>query len=207
MNQVRSWIVLIGAAPEAAQVLAKTLQRVGYMYSWFSSPASFLASDYRFHPYCVVVDIDSEQLHQGLASIQCLVNAPWRWPTVVLNARGALPAAITMLQFQNFVFIQEAYSHSALLDAIRRSECFKPYRMPTGAVSTPTKLTHALSKLTPRELMITGEMLHGRSSKEIATKYAISDKTVEMHRSRVLQKMHVTSTLELMWLYLNNSAN
>lgn len=205
MKQARTWIVLIGATPEIALALGDSLKAAGYGYSWFSSTAAFLASDYQVHPRCVVVDVDPDQLDLGMNQVQELVNAPWRWPTVVIHSRGELPQAIGMMRLENFVFLQGPFTEAALLDAIRYCKRFKPHRAANG-VATTAKLTQGLSELTPRELVVASEMLHGHSSKVIARHHAISEKTVELYRSRVLEKMHVRSTIELLRLYLNAGA-
>lgn len=206
MKQARTWIVLIGSTPEQAQALGEALRAAGYTYTWYQNAASFLRSHLEEHPRCIIVDFDCEQLQLGMASVEDLVNASWRWPLVVLNSRGELPTPIKMIRLQNIIFLDEPYSPPALLRAISHTSRFKPYRCMTGGVTSIIKLTRSLSRLTPREMVIAGEMLCGHSSKQIARRYDLSAKTVELHRSRVLQKMHVNTTTEFLWMYLSNSA-
>ncbi len=204
MKQARTWIALIGSTPEIAQALGKTLQVEGYTCTWFRDTSSFLATSLEQHPRSVVVDFDCEQLQQGFTMLEDLVTAAWRWPLVVVNCRGELPIPVRMLRLHNVIFVNEPYSHAALLRAIFYSGRFKPYRIANG-YTTALSLIRALSCLTPREMAIAGEMLHGHSIKEIARSYDLSSKTVEIHRSRVLQKMHAQSTPELLWRYLNEA--
>ncbi len=204
MKQARTWIALIGSTPEIAQALGEALQVEGYACTWFRDTSSFLATHIEQHPRCVVVDFDCEDLQQGLTMLQDLVTAIWRWPIVVVNCRGELPTPVRMLRLHNVLFVDKPYSHAVLLRAISYSRRFKPYRI-TNGYTTALGLIRALSCLTPREMVIAGEMLHGHSIKEIARSYDLSSKTVEIHRSRVLQKMRAQSTPELLWRYLNEA--
>jgi len=205
MKQARTWITLIGSTPEVSQALGEALREAGYTYTWFREVDTFLGVSLEEHPRCIVVDFDCEQRQQSMAMLEKLANAHWRWPVVVVNSRGCLPAAIKMIRTQNFLFLDEHYSHEALLDAVHDSARFRPYRMANG-VRPVLKLIRSLSRLTPREMVIAGEMLAGHSSKQIARCYDISEKTVELHRSRVLQKMNAHSTTELLWMYLETGA-
>jgi len=201
MKQTRTWIALIGSTPEIAQALVAALQLSGYTCIWFRDAPSFLALPLQEHPRCIVVDFDREQLQGGMATIEGLVRASWRWPLVVVNSRGDLPAPVKLIRMQNILFLDRAYTHDALLEAIRRTNRFKPYRMASTAIPA-LRLIRAVAKLTPREMAIAEEMLYGHSSKQIARRYHISEKTVEHHRSRVLQKMGVNSTVEYLLAYL-----
>lgn len=202
MKQARTWIVFIGADSEAAIELEAVLESAGFTSSWFSNVDYFLAADYQAHPRCVILDIDPECLRHGMASIERLMQAPWRWPTIVLNARGDLPVILKAMRISHFEFLQQNYDIEALLDAVHHIKRLKPYQKKSNSECNPTKLAQNFIKLSPREIEIAGEMIYGHSTKCISSKYEISEKTVELHRTRVLQKMNVRSTGELVRMYL-----
>ncbi|MCS3904089.1 two-component system response regulator FixJ [Methylohalomonas lacus] len=204
MKQARSWIVLIGSTPEIALAVGEALQGARFTFSWFPDTGSFQATSLEQHPRCVLVDFDCEQLQHSFSMLEDLLKATWRWPSVVINFRGELPLPVQMLRLYNFIFLDEPYSHKVLLRAIRYTRRFKPYRT-ANDVSTALHLIRELSRLTPREMVIAGEMLHGYSTKEIARSFDLSSKTVEIHRSRVLQKLRSQSTTKLLWRYLEEA--
>lgn len=203
----RPGIVLIGSASEISHTLGEPLQASGYRVARFLNAASFFAAGSRFYPQCIVVDIDPKHLTPGLISMECLIEGPWRYPTVVLNARSELPPAIGRMLLRNFVFLQRPVTPQVLLEAVRHCAHMRPYRRINGVPSTLNQLIRGLASLTARELTIAGDMLAGRSCKAIASQYDISPKTVEQHRSHILCKLGVGSAFELLGLYWHSAGS
>jgi RNA polymerase sigma factor (sigma-70 family) len=92
-------------------------------------------------------------------------------------------------------FIEKPFSNDVLLDCIRKAIDIDEERRRIQAARSRV-LAH-IQRLSPREREVMQMMVAGTSTKEIAYDLGISDKTVEVHRSHIMKKMHVSSVVEL----------
>ncbi len=147
-------------------------------------------------PACLLLDIRMPGT-SGLALFEELAQRGLceALPVMFLTGHGDVPTAVAALKRGAFDFVEKPFSNNGLVDrveqALRASESVIRARMQQAA------LQYRLRELTERERQILGLIARGDSNKQIARALDISVRTVEVHRSRVFDKMGVRSAVEL----------
>jgi two-component system response regulator DctR len=116
-------------------------------------------------------------------------------PVIFLTGHGDVPTAVAAVKRGAFDFVEKPFSDNALVDrierALERSRSALSQRDAAGTVA------RHLAELTEREREVMRLVVEGRPNKLIADALNISVRTVEVHRARVFDKMHVKSAVEL----------
>jgi two-component system response regulator DctR len=116
-------------------------------------------------------------------------------PVIFLTGHGDVPTAVAAVKRGAFDFVEKPFSDNALVDrieqALQRSEAAIRARLGRESVKK------RLAELTERERDVMRLVIEGRPNKLIADALDISVRTVEVHRSRVFEKMDVRSAVEL----------
>ncbi|HTY99489.1 MAG TPA: response regulator [Rhodocyclaceae bacterium] len=168
--------------------------------SWPSAEA-FLA-DYRPEMRgCIVLDIrmpamSGPELFDRLTAMGC------RMPTIFLTGHGDVPQAVQALKKGAFDFVEKPCNDNDLADRIVAALRLDAVRQPPLPVAAEVETR--LQALTPREREVMDRILAGKYNKVIASELNISMRTVEVHRSRVFDKMGVKSAVELARLLAGN---
>lgn len=119
-------------------------------------------------------------------------------PTILLTGHGDVPAAVKALKAGAIDFIEKPASEEALLDALHEAQAVlrnAPRRsVPKAEVDT------RLKRLTAREREVLDHLVLGRINKEIAETLGISQRTVEIHRARVREKMQARGISDLIMM-------
>lgn len=170
---------------------------VGLPARTFRSALDFLDRFDPAEPGCLVVDV--RMAHMSGIALQARLNEIGaRIPIVFISGHGDIATAVTAVKEGAVDFVQKPYHEQQLLDAInealRRDSAL---RAPTGNADG---LAERLATLTAREREVMDLALKGLPSKTIARELAISYRTVEHHRSRLLEKLGVGSMNELLRL-------
>ena len=147
-------------------------------------------------PCCLLLDVRMPGM-SGLALFDLLLERGLvqLMPVIFLTGHADVPTAVDMVKRGAFDFCEKPFSDNALVDrveeALRRSAEVLAAERQKGA------LLHRLQELTDRERDVMRLVAKGLPNKLIADQLAISVRTVEVHRSRVFDKMEVKSAVEL----------
>lgn len=170
---------------------------VGLAAETFGSALEFLAAFDAARAGCLVVDVRMAHM-SGLTLKAKLDELGSRMPIVFISGHGDIAMAVKAIKGGAVDFVQKPYHEQQLLDAInealRQDAALRAPTDPAGA------LAPRLATLTAREREVMSLALKGLPSKSIARELAISHRTVEQHRSRLLEKLGVTSISELLRL-------
>ena len=200
------------------------LEALGYAVRAFGSPAHFLA-DPALPPsdasdVCLLLDVRMPGL-SGLQVHDALLARGIGWPVVYMTGHGDVPLAVEAMQKGACSFLEKPFQDAVLertLDmAFEHAARERSARATVVATSPPTKPVAAtggntlattagidpefarmLDSLSPRERQVLDLVVAGLLNKTIADRLGISIKTVELHRSRVMQKMGARSFADLM---------
>jgi FixJ family two-component response regulator len=134
----------------------------------------------------------------GLELQKQLCNSGRRIPVILITAYGDIPSAVEAVQLGAVTFLEKPVGGEQLLDWIRTA--LEKDGQTRKTLESRLKLEERLSRLTPREYEVYEFMVKGLSSKKIAANMQLSHKTVESHRSHILQKMEVGSVSQLIHL-------
>lgn len=172
--------------------VAWLLQSRGVASRSWPSAESFLA-DYECHMRgCLVLDIRMQSM-SGLELFDRLVAAGCRLPTIFLTGHGDVPLAVAAIKKGAFDFIEKPFNDNELADkviAALEQDRVQP-------VTSGPSLEQRLERLTVREREVMTRILDGKYNKVIAAELNIAMRTVEVHRSRIFEKMEVKSAVEL----------
>ena len=172
---------------------------VGLAAETYSSAIDFLTDFDGARPGCLVLDVRMARM-SGLALQERLLAIGARIPIVFISGHGDISMAVKTVKDGAVDFVQKPYREQQLLDAInealRRDACMREPSTPERG----TLLDKQIAALTTREREVMRLALKGLPSKVIAKDLDISYRTVEQHRSRLLEKLGVSSITELMRL-------
>jgi two-component system response regulator DctR len=176
---------------------------VGLPVRTFRSALEFLEGFDPAQPGCLVVDVRMAHM-SGVALQARLKEMGAGIPIVFISGHGDIAMAVNAIKEGAVDFVQKPYREQQLLDAIneglRRDSALRlPEQRSNG-------LEERLAILTTREREVMDLALKGHSSKTIAKALSISPRTVEQHRSRLLEKLGVGSMNELLRLTLNRAS-
>lgn len=191
-------IYIIDDNPAIRDSLSLMLELEGYSVKTFPNAIDFLAICPPNHPCCAIVDIRMSDMN-GLQLQQALTERGVLIPIIFLTGYGDIPMSVRAIKAGAFDFLTKPITQEKLLirvrDALRVSERyfaeFEQRQAIQGRIAT----------LTSREREIMTLVIAGQANKEIARLLNISPRTVEIHRSRLMEKMGVTSVLELVTNY------
>jgi RNA polymerase sigma factor (sigma-70 family) len=179
------------------RALGRLLRSVGYSFESFPSARAFLSRSPRVGPSCVILDYRMPGLN-GLELQGALAAAGRDESIIFITGHGDIPTCANAMKAGAIDFLPKPFRDEDLLDAIalslRRSESL--WRQHTERIKTQT----LIDQLTPREREVMELVVAGKLNKQIAAELGASEKTIKVHRGRVMQKMQVFSVAELVRL-------
>jgi two-component system response regulator FixJ len=121
-------------------------------------------------------------------------------PIIFVTGHGDVPMAVEAMQKGAFDFIQKPFRDQELLDRV--SEAMKTDREIRSAREERAGVAKRIEKLTKREREVLDLVVTGKPNKIIAYELGVSQRTVEIHRARVMEKMEAKSLAGLVRMHL-----
>lgn len=176
------------------------LRSAGLESRTFASANEFLGSYDPAQPGCLVLDVRMPGM-TGLELQQQLNLRGAIVPVIFITGHGDIPMAVEAMQHGAHEFLQKAFRDQDLIDRIQR------------ALAKDTKARSALDEhetirarpetLTPREAEVLALMAQGKPNKVMAHELGVSQRTVEIHRARVMEKSGATSLAQLVRMVMD----
>jgi len=179
--------------------LKRLLRSAGYTVRTFATPAEFLEGDHGdpVQPRCVVADV----MMPGFTGIELQEELSHRGsplPLIFITGHGDIPIGVKAMRDGAVDFLEKPFDAEELLGAVDRA--MLRYIEETGRREDAASARKALLTLTPREHEVMRFVISGLLNKQIARRMDIAEKTVKVHRGRVMQKTGVVSVAELVRL-------
>jgi len=177
------------------RALSRLLKSRGYATRSFTSSREFLETHDATLPGCAVLDLSMPDL-DGLELQEALLReGATPRPIIFLTGRGDIPTSVRAIKAGAVDFLTKPVRDDALLGAIAQAE----------KLDATSRIAHAelsairarLSSLTPREREVLGHVVAGRLNKQIAGDLGIVEKTIKVHRARMMRKMNVRTVADL----------
>jgi two-component system response regulator FixJ len=181
------------------RALDALLSTVGYKTAVFSRPSEFLENFKVDSPGCLVLDIRMPDM-SGLELQQHLIRIGSMLPVIFITGHGDVPMAVQAMKEGAFEFVQKPFRDQDLLDRINHA--LKQDAENRSTVARRTEVLHRLESLTPRERQVMDLVVDGAANKVIAIDLDLSERTVEIHRAKVMEKMGARSVAHLVKLHL-----
>lgn len=179
--------------------LAALLEAKSYTVRAFALARDFLAAAPTLRPGCLVADIRMPEI-DGLELQRQLAARAFNFPLIVITGHGDVPLAVRAMKAGAIDFIEKPFAADAMLAGVEAALA----RLATtgGDDAAAAAAAARLAALSPREREVLQGLLAGLPNKSIAYDLAISPRTVEIHRARVMDKMGAKSLSELIRMSL-----
>jgi len=194
VNDESATVFLVDDDPSILRALTRLLRAGGHQVSAFRSPRDFLAQHDAAVPGCVVLDLAMPGLN-GLELQTALAAAGCQRPIVFISGHGDVPSSVRAMKAGAVDFLTKPVSEENLLAAIQRA--IERDRLMRDARAQLQAIGERLNRLTPREREVLQHVVAGQLNKQIAADLGTVEKTVKVHRSRVMEKMGVRSLADL----------
>jgi FixJ family two-component response regulator len=172
------------------RALARLLHSAGYQTETFASAESFLAQSRFDAPGCILLDVRMPGLN-GLELQQALAAADRQLPIVFITGYGDVPMSVRAMKAGAEDFLPKPFDDEDLLKAVAQA-LNKSQRQQIEQTEV-AEIRRRLSSLTPREREVLCHVVAGRLNKQIAADFSIAEKTIKVHRARVMEKMGASS--------------
>ncbi|MFO1508906.1 MAG: response regulator [Steroidobacteraceae bacterium] len=169
-----------------------------------ASADEFLASYDISRPGCLVLDVrmpglSGPELQQRLNALGATI------PIVFITGHGDVPMAVEAMQAGAFDFLQKPFRDDDLLARVQRALARDASQRAQLAARRDTR--ERVATLTPRERDVLDLVVVGKANKVIAADLGLSQRTVEIHRARVMEKMDAASLAQLVRMVLDLEQN
>jgi len=176
--------------------LARLIKSGGYRACTFPSAHALLAEPLPANgtPTVVLTDLRMPGI-DGIALAEQLATAPVPPAVVFLSAHGDVPLTVRAMKDGAVDFLEKPVKDDNLFDALRQAA--ERSREQIGRLERLRDLREKYAKLTPRERQVFALIVSGLINKEAAWELGISEKTIKVHRARVVAKMEARSLPDL----------
>lgn len=200
MSDIQQTVYVVEDDEAVRDSLELLLKSEGKAVQTYPSAADFLGDYAETMAGCIVLDIrmpgmDGMELQKKLNARHSLL------PIIFVTGHGDVPMAVDAMKEGAVDFIQKPYREEALLEKIE--EALAQDREQRKTLSERQEIVRRIRTLTPRESEIMDRMIAGQANKVIAIELDISQRTVEIHRSRVMHKMGTHSLAHLVRMVLS----
>jgi two-component system, LuxR family, response regulator FixJ len=179
--------------------LTTLLATIGHTVVAFASPSEFLAKhDPTLHG-CIVLDIRMPEM-SGLEVQQRLNKRGSMMPVIFITGHGDVPMAVQAMKEGASDFIQKPFRDQDLLDSINHA--LQQDAENRKVILERADLQRRFDSLTQREHQVLELVVDGRANKVIAIDLDLSERTVEIHRANVMEKMGARSVAHLVKMHL-----
>jgi RNA polymerase sigma factor (sigma-70 family) len=174
--------------------LERLVRSVGLEVRSFPSAAEFLSHGLQDRPACLVVDVRMPGL-SGLDLQDTLSASGWTAPIIFITGHGTVPMSVRAMRAGAVNFLQKPFEDQEILDSIHQAVEHETQAFRERAWHL--EIERRLGSLTPREREVFSLVVAGFPNKRIAGKLGTSEKTIKVHRARVMEKMHAESLAAL----------
>ncbi|HTT01811.1 MAG TPA: response regulator transcription factor [Steroidobacteraceae bacterium] len=176
------------------------LRSVGLATQTLPSAGEFLASYRPNQPGCLVLDVRMPAM-SGLELQQQLNLRGAIIPVIFITGHGDIPMAVEAMQHGAFDFLQKPFRDQDLIDRIQRA--LAKDTKSRAALKEHARIRSRLDSLTPREREVMQLMTRGKPNKVMAAELGVSQRTVEIHRARVMEKSGAASLAQLVRMVMD----
>ena len=177
--------------------LSRLLRSAGYTTETFASAEEFLGREHFNGIGCLLLDVQMPGL-SGMDLQEELNKADYHMPIIFITGHGDIPMSVEAMKKGAVDFLIKPFDDEELLHAVR--ETIEKDRGAKTKRAEVYDIRKRIELLTSRELEVLRYVITGMLNKQIALKLGIAEKTVKIHRGRIMEKLRVDSVAELVRL-------
>jgi FixJ family two-component response regulator len=160
----------------------------------YDSPAPFLDALRPEVPGCILLDLALPGV-SGLDLQAQIAAAGCEQPIIFLSGHGSVRTSVQAMRAGAMDFIEKPWENETLVGTVRRA--LQRDREARARRDATDSISRRVASLTPRETEVFRHVIAGRLNKQIAARLGTAEKTIKVHRARVMHKMSVRSVAEL----------
>ena len=187
-------VFIVDDDPAIRDSLRWLLESAQMRVTTFDSAEAFLRHYTMYMVGCLLLDVRMSGM-SGLQLQQCLNTQKHSLPIIFITGHGDIPMAVRAMRAGAMYFLEKPFDDQVLLDYVQ--EALDRDRENQPARIRLAMLQARIANLTEREREVMDLVIDNHSNKEIAEKLGVSVKTVEFHRSHMMEKMHAQSLIDL----------
>jgi len=187
-------VFIVDDTREVRVGLSRVLAAAGYGVRTFESAERFLEEPAPETAGCLLLDVHMPGLN-GLELQSALAASQYARPIIFMTGVGNIATAVQAMKAGAVNFLEKPIETRQLIAAIEQAiRCDAVQRLERAIRNT---IQQRILSLTPRERQVMVHLVRGRLNKQIAADLGIGEKTIKVHRARVMTKMAVRSVAEL----------
>ncbi len=197
-------VYLVDDNAEFRKSTAWWLEGAGYMVQSFGEASrvmQHLAGSASLAHSCLLLDVRMPEM-SGLDLHDQLNKKGLKLPVIYMTGHGDVPLAVEAMSKGALTFLEKPLDDQALMSSLEAAFSQLEQGLPSTEEDADVNYLERYALLTPRERDVMQGIVDGKLNKVIAYDLGISVKTVELHRSRVMKKMQVTSPAALVKMVL-----
>ncbi len=199
MSESEATIFVVDDDPGVRQSLEMLIRAIGQSVETYASAGEFLDAYTSERPGCLVLDLRMPGM-SGLELQEELGSRGSNLPVIFITAHGDVPTAVDAVKGGAIDFIQKPFRDQDLIEkielALEQNERALEETAKRGDVQA------RVASLTSRERQVMDIVVDGKTNKAMATELRLSERTVEIHRARVMSKMGAESLADLVKMAL-----
>jgi FixJ family two-component response regulator len=194
---------LVDDDPAVRRALARLLAAAGHAYRTWESAEDFLAAPLLPSDGCVLIDLALPGA-SGLDLQTRLGERDPGFPVIFLTGRGDIGTSVRAMKGGAVDFLSKPVEPAVLLKAVEAALARGQHLRAVRAAEA--ERAARVARLTPREHEVLEMVVQGRLNKQIAADLGIAEKTIKVHRARMMQKLGVRTIADLVRLVLGHRA-
>ena len=197
MSPAKPTVYVVDDDPSVRVAMERLLKSVGLTIKTCASAREFLDQASPEWSGCLIVDLRMPGMG-GLDLQDQLSARQVSLPVIFLTGYGTVPASVRAMKAGAVDFLEKPVDDQTLLDAVHKA--LERDRRARGNQAGMQALEQRLAILTPREYEVFTFIISGRLNKQIAGELGTTEKTIKVHRARIMKKLQCASLAELVRL-------
>lgn len=186
-------VFLVDDDARIREAIGELLGSLGWRSETFGSAAAYVAHPKPDLPACLILDVELPDI-SGL-EFQKQISKEDHPPIVFITGHGDIPSSVRAIQGGAVDFLTKPVGENELVAAVRTA--IDRDRIQRSARAERSELRRRLAALTPREREVLPLVVSGLLNKQAAAELGISEITLQIHRSKIMQKMQASSLADL----------
>jgi len=187
-------VFVIDDDPSVRRALARLFKYEGFRVETFAAAQEFLSQPLPDSPACLILDVRMPGLN-GLDLQTRLATRNVRLPIVFITGHGDIPMTVRAIKAGAADFLPKPFDGQQLLAIVRKA--IARHSKTRLADEDLAEIRRRLEALSPRERQVMALVVKGLVNKQSASKLGVTEKTIKVHRARVMRKMRARSLADL----------